>query len=304
MNKLSRSDHQMQEHFGNLTTEISILRHEMKQELDGVKKSLRDVEKSLEAAWDSINDIQEETKTHNDYKKTCQQSLDSHRQELDLLKVNLKKVDSQQAEIENLKTRLLEEQEKIIALENYSRRENLRFMNVSERNDENCMDVVYDIIENDMNINVEDIHFHAIHRVGKPRSADASKSFPRPIIARFLSGEDRDTVFRARKRMKDSSRAKDVSITQDYAKRDTAGKESIKSDVPSTCLIETFNLNFVFPLSRKRTAASRIRLSSSETPYGPNQRTFNVLLDLFVYFSLVPFCFWWQYLFSLFSHTN
>ena len=28
------------------------------------------------------------------------------------------------------------------------------------------------------------------------------------------------------------------------------------------------------------------------------------LLDLFVYFRLVPFCFWWQYLFSLFSHTN
>ena len=62
MDKLSRLDTQMQEHFGNLTSEISILRHEMKQELDGVKKSLRDVEKSLEAAWDSINDIQEETK--------------------------------------------------------------------------------------------------------------------------------------------------------------------------------------------------------------------------------------------------
>ena len=46
------------------------------------------------------------------------------------------------------------------------RRENLRFMNVPERKDENCMDVVYAIIENDMNINVEDIHFHAVHRVG------------------------------------------------------------------------------------------------------------------------------------------
>ena len=57
-------------------------------------------------------------------------------------------------------------------------------------------------------------------------------------------------------------------------------------------------------MSRERTAASRIRLSSSETPYGPNQRTFNVLLDLFVYFSLAAFCFWWQYLFSLFIHTN
>ena len=66
MGKFSRLDNQMQEHFGHLTSEISILRHEMKQERDGVKKSLRDVEKSIEAAWDSINDIQEEVKTHND----------------------------------------------------------------------------------------------------------------------------------------------------------------------------------------------------------------------------------------------
>jgi len=117
-----------------------------------------------------------------------------------------------------LKTSLLEEQEKIIALENYSRRENLRFTNVHECKDENYMDVVYDMIEKDMNINVEDIHFNAVHRVGKPRSEDPSKSTPRPIIARFLSGEDRDTVFRARYRLKGSSTAKDVYIAQDYAK--------------------------------------------------------------------------------------
>ena len=43
----------------------------MKQELDGVKNSLKDVEKAFEEAWDSINDIREEAKTHNDYKKTC-----------------------------------------------------------------------------------------------------------------------------------------------------------------------------------------------------------------------------------------
>ena len=113
VDKLSRLDNQMQEHLGNLTSGISVLRHEMKQELNGAKKSLRDVEKSLEAAWDLINDIQEGTKTHNDYKKTCQQSLDSHRQELDLLKVNLKKVDSQQAEIENLKQGCLKNRRKL-----------------------------------------------------------------------------------------------------------------------------------------------------------------------------------------------
>ena len=79
MDKLSRLDNQMQEHFGNLTTDQPILGHEMKQELDGVKKSLRHVEKSLEAAWDSINDRPAQSKPQ-------------------------KNVDSQQAEIENLKT--------------------------------------------------------------------------------------------------------------------------------------------------------------------------------------------------------
>lgn len=91
-------------------------------------------------------------------------------------------------------------------------------MNVPERKDEKCMDVVYDIIENDMNINVEDIHFQVVHRIAEPRSEDASKSTLRPIIERFLSREDRDAVFRARNRLKDSSRAKNVYITQDYAK--------------------------------------------------------------------------------------
>ena len=52
------------------------------------------------------------------------------------------------------------------------------------------------------------------------------------------------------------------------------------------------NLNPDFPIERT--------LSSFGTPYGPNQRIFNVLLDLFVYFSRVPFCFWWQHLFFYF----
>ena len=112
----------------------------MKQELDGVKKSLRDVEKSLEAGWDSINDRPAPSKPQ--------------------IKLTANKLKSK-----IWKQLLLEEQEKIIVLQNYSRRKNLRFMNVPERNDENWMDIVYDIIEKDVDINVEDIHFHAVHRV-------------------------------------------------------------------------------------------------------------------------------------------
>ena len=49
-----------------------------------------------------------------------------------------------ETEIDALKVRFLEEQEKVIALKNYSRRENLRFMNVPEQEGENCANFIYD----------------------------------------------------------------------------------------------------------------------------------------------------------------
>ena len=75
-----------------------------------------------------------------------------------------------ETEIDALKVRFLEKQEKVIALENYSRRENLLFMNVPEQTEqegENCANNIYDIIENELNIDVENLEFHAIHRVEK-----------------------------------------------------------------------------------------------------------------------------------------
>ena len=70
-----------------------------------------------------------------------------------------------ETEIDALKVRFLEEQEKVIALKNYCRRENLRFMNVPEQEGENCANIIYDIIENELNMDVENLQFHAIHRV-------------------------------------------------------------------------------------------------------------------------------------------
>ena len=124
------------------------------------------------------SDVHERLKTNGTVIKITRETTDNPKKKYNLVKHIQKRQFSftktsikvsLQAEIENLKTRLLEEQEKIITLKNYSRRKNLRFMNVPEHNDENCMDVVYDIIENDININVEDIHVLAVHRVGKPR---------------------------------------------------------------------------------------------------------------------------------------
>ena len=52
----------MEDHFGSLRTEITSLRFELKSEIEGVKNTIKDMEKSIEAAWDTIGDIQEEIK--------------------------------------------------------------------------------------------------------------------------------------------------------------------------------------------------------------------------------------------------
>ena len=127
-----------------------------------------------------------------------------------------------QTEIDALKVRFLEEQEKVIALENYSRRENLLFMNVPEQTEqegENCANNIFDTIKNGLNIDVENLKFHAIHRVGKRRSSDeTSKAYPRPVIARFLSREDRDMVLRAKGGCETLHDIQTRILLKDYAK--------------------------------------------------------------------------------------
>ena len=216
MEKLSYLDNRIEGHFGGLKSDISILRHKPKDEIEGVKSTLTRVEKSLESAWNVIADLQAESKSHADFRKTYQSSLDTVKSELAMASSQNAKLET---EIDVLKVRFLEEQESIIALENYSQRENLRFMNVPEQEGENCANIIYDIIENKLNMDIENLQFHAIHRVGKQRSSDGtSKAYPRAIIARFLRRGDRDMVLKVKGRLRNSSQYENVYITQDYAK--------------------------------------------------------------------------------------
>ena len=178
------------------------------------------MEKSIEAAWDAIGDIQEETKANSDVRKQFQTDLASQKAEIVKIRKKQTQLDGHRDEIEDLKARLAEEQEKVTALETYSRRENLRIMNIPEEPDENCSDIVYDIIQNELNINVENMYFHAVHRVGKARSAtgDGEKAIPRPVIVRFLLRSDKDKVMSAKNKLKNSEKYKDVYITNDYAR--------------------------------------------------------------------------------------
>ena len=80
LDKLTNMDDRIEEHFGSLTAEISRLSAELKEEVETIKTNLKCVEQSLQSAWDNINDLQAESKTHSDFKRTSQQTLDSYQE--------------------------------------------------------------------------------------------------------------------------------------------------------------------------------------------------------------------------------
>ena len=90
--------------------------------------------------------------------------------------------------------------EKNIKLEQYTCRENLRFNNIREE-------------ENDIGIDTSEIKFHAVHRVGKKMESRC-----RPMIAHFISREDRNLIWQHKGKIKHSPNYPDANITEDFAK--------------------------------------------------------------------------------------
>ena len=179
-----------------LHTAMDCFRHEIKENLNGLTATISDIEKSLEEAWEHVDDHTAELKALKDVK-------DSQQREIDELKFELQKT-----------TMLLNvERENNVALENYTRRENLKFINLPEDRREDCKGMIINLIQNDLKIDVTNVRFHAVHRVGKPAVGKT-----RPIIARFVCREDRDLVWTKKKYLKNSTTYRDAYITQDNAK--------------------------------------------------------------------------------------
>ena len=107
----------MENKIDGLKGELDVFR----QDLEDVKTTLKTVEKSMENLWTRVEENSAKLKTQKDVSKTQQLEIDES-------KANLAKT----------KSLLNEEKENNTALENYTRRENLKFMNIQEHQEENC----------------------------------------------------------------------------------------------------------------------------------------------------------------------
>ena len=125
------------EGFVKLHTDLDKLRFEFKTELDAVKLSIRDIEKSLTYTQSEVEGLKEH--------------FEMEAKEL------LKEVDTLNSKIADLEDRLKREVENNIALEQYTRRENLRLNNIEDKEHEDCKAVVYNILEKELGVDASKI---------------------------------------------------------------------------------------------------------------------------------------------------
>ena len=193
---------------------MEALRCQMKEDIKSIRGELQETTKSLSVLWEEFESVKVKNKhleeqVESTLKENCQ----------------LKK------EVETLKDRVVKQ-------EDYSRRENLRIINVSEEPDE----------ENDVCVNKvkyilselgapPDIKFYAIHRVGKPNATSnestgegaSSATRPPPILVRFVSRMDADLVWTKKKELLKSRRFSIVFIDKDLSKESAKDRGKLRA---------------------------------------------------------------------------
>ena len=72
MEKLNAMEARIEDNFNQVHSQMGELRYEFKQQIDGVKESIEDIEKSLENAWAAIEDVQGGSRAYKDSKRSHQ----------------------------------------------------------------------------------------------------------------------------------------------------------------------------------------------------------------------------------------
>ena len=198
-NKIETMSTRMEDCFTSLKSDMSMIKYEIQVEVEKLRKVVKNIEDSLTFVFAEIDSLKEAVEEQKKEKA-------EHEKEVEKLK---KLIEDKGKVMEELK-------EKNIALEQYTRRENLRFNNIPEEHNEkaeDCKELVKDIIEEELGLDSSNMRFHAVHRVGRRNERRV-----RPIIARFLCREDRDKVWANRMKIKTSDRFSDAYVTLDYAR--------------------------------------------------------------------------------------
>lgn len=192
--KLDNIQKLMNDGFSKLHEDFDSFTCELKAEMAAVKVAVNDLEKGLEFTNAEVEEIKDKVNEENGERRQLEQQ-----------------VEKLQSEIKSLAKSLEQEKENLTNLEQYTRRENLIFNQIPENPREDCKTTINELLYQAGLFRAEEMKFHAVHRIGRKTAGRC-----RPIIARFISREDRDYVWFRKKEIK--CVASEAYITQDYAR--------------------------------------------------------------------------------------
>ena len=109
----------------------------------------------------------------------------------------------------DLKKKVEEPKDRIDDLEQYSRRNCLIFTGIKEAGEdetENTDEIILDICRSKFLIELHRFSADTTHRLGRKRipRPDTEVPKPRPIIAKFINYHDRDSVYKCKRKLKES----------------------------------------------------------------------------------------------------
>ena len=188
------------------------------EKLDVIESQLNEVNTRVANIEETISRLDSEVKVLNNQQKKLKKNVEELQEGMEYTEDDISDLQRDNKKLEN---DVYELKKQLMYMENYSRRENLKFFGLLENIDaslnsmnveeglprqhdasENTKEIIYKFLEDQLKIDRPrgKIEFQRVHRLGKP---NPQKS--RPIIARFLRYSDRELVMeQARKHLKDS----------------------------------------------------------------------------------------------------
>jgi uncharacterized protein (DUF2267 family)/prefoldin subunit 5 len=178
----------------------SLLFEEMKSLKSGISR-IEEVEKTVNIINTRFSDLDVKVtsidKRVGEVEKSCtymSKEFDTTMKKLNETRADIDKMkhstENFEAEVTKLNKEIKTVTERLNDSEFRSMRNNLIFYGIQERPDENCENIVKQLINDKIDINANAFMFDRAHRLGKPTAANQ----PRPIVVRFTYHKERETV--------------------------------------------------------------------------------------------------------------
>ena len=154
------------------------------QRLDNLSKDINDLKESLEF---SQNEYDDKFKNMGDKIQKLEEKINLMKEELHVIQTTKP-------------SWAIETDAKLIDLEDRSRRNNLRFEEIKEHENESwedCENKIYDLLENKLEMDIENVVIERAHRTGKK-----NKNRSRPIVAQFSFYKDKMNILKNCKKLK------------------------------------------------------------------------------------------------------